>query len=120
MKRKTVFVQTVEVERRAAITMTTLSTSTATTTTNQQILTENKRTNENLPKTPPGKTNINKKEKEKATVNQNSTENIKGNENAEKEVQNTQETEGNRKSRTTKKVAVLGDSIIKHLNGWKV
>lgn len=61
-----------------------------------------------------------KKEKEKATVNQNSTENIKGNENAEKEVQNTQETEGNRKSRTTKKVAILGDSIIKHLNGWEL
>ena len=91
IKRKTVSVQTMKVERRAATTMTTSSKSTATTTANQQIQTESKTINENLSETPSGKTNINEKEKEKDTVNQNSPENIKGNENVEKEVRNTQE-----------------------------
>ena len=119
-KRKTVSVQTVEIERRAATTMTTSSTSTAILTRNPQIQTENKTANENLVKTPFGNTNINEKEKEKDTVNQNFTENIKGNENAEKEVQNTQEKEDNRKARTTKKVTILGGSIIKLLNSWEL
>ena len=35
---------------------------------------------------------------------------------AEKGMQNTQEKEDNRKERSTKKVTILGDSIIKHLN----
>ena len=61
---KKVSVQTVKVEKRPATTMTTSSTSTPTTkTTNPQIQTENKTTIENLSKTPPGKTNINEKEK---------------------------------------------------------
>ena len=52
-----------EVERRAATTIATSSTSTTTTTINPQIQTENKTTNENLLKSPSGKTNINEKEK---------------------------------------------------------
>ena len=61
-----------------------------------------------------------KNKKEKNTVNQNSTENVKGNENAEKEVRNTQEKEDNIKARSTKKVTILGDSIIKHLNSCEL
>ena len=87
IKRKTVSVQTVKVERRDATTITTSSTSTAATTTtatNPQTQTEKKTTNQNLSKTRSAKTNVNEKEKEKDTVNQNSIKNITGNESCRK------------------------------------
>ena len=74
IKRGAVSPQTVKVKRQATTTITTSFTptvrTTATTTTNPQIQTENKTTNEVFSKTPFGKTNIDKKEKEKETVNQ--------------------------------------------------
>ena len=62
----------------------------------------------------PVKPTSTKKKKEKDTFNQNSTENIKRNKNTEKELRNAQE------KKTTGKVAILIDSIIKHLNAWKL
>ena len=75
-------------------------------------------TDENLSRTPSVKTNINEKEKEKDTVNQSSIENMQknANKNAKKRLQNTQVKEDKRKTRTTKKITVLGDSILKHLS----
>ena len=74
IKRGAVSPQTVKVKRQATTTITTSFTptvrTTATTTTNPQIQTENKTTNKVFSKTPSGKTNIDKKEKEKETVNQ--------------------------------------------------
>ena len=66
IKRGAVSPQTVKVKTSFTPTVRT----TATTTTNPQIQTENKTTNEVFSKTPFGKTNIDKKEKEKETVNQ--------------------------------------------------
>ena len=110
-----------KIEGRSAATMTKSSMSTTiTTTTNPQIQTESKTTNQNLSKTPSGNTSITEKEKEKDTVNQNPTENIKGNENTEKEVRNTHKKEDNKKAKATKKVSILGDSVIEYLNGWEL
>ena len=110
-----------KVEGRSATTMTTSSISTSITTiTNLQIQTENKTTNQNLQKTPFSKTSIKEKENEKDTVNQNPIENIKGNENTEKEVRSTEEKEDNTKAKTTKKVSIIGDTVIEYLNNWEL
>ena len=92
----------------------------ATTTTNTKLEAESKTKNENLLKTPSGENIINEKGKEKDTVIQNSTENININENVEKEVRDTHKKEDNLKARTPKKVSILGDCLVKHLNGWKL
>ena len=107
-------------ERRDATAMTTSSTSTATITRNPKIQAENKTTNENILKTPSGKNSSNEKEKEKDTVYQNSTENMNGHKNVEKEVRNALKKDNNLKARTTIKVSILGDSIIKHRNDWEL
>ena len=93
---------------------------TTTTTTNTKMEAESKTKNENLLETPSGENIINEKGKEKDTVIQNSTENINGNENVEKEVRDTHKKEDNFRARTPKKVSILGDCLVKHLNGWKL
>ena len=115
IKRTKAFEQTMGAEGRDASTMTTTSTSTTTTTTIPEMQTENKTTNENVSNTPSGETNVNEKKGK-------GTENIKHKTTSKcrKEVRNTQEKEDTRKVKTTKKVTILGATIIKYLKVWEL